>query len=572
MVFLVGLVAVCLTGFLSTWASINIMQKRAISDSKSINEQIMKQMDSVFQNIIDLSTKICLDADLDEMILQYNKDYHNSLYKRKISLSLSNITSQNNYLQNIIIRTDKGEVYEALVSDDNEAGLFDSVWYKDYKSKNYYRYFSGPTDVNVGASNQQYFYFCTRYENNSGLHGDLILSMTFDSVQYALESAGKYFESYMVLNRNNTQLYPLDMAGDSPINLDKILPAINNIKFSKEVAAKELNGYNLVRISERSGWKLISYVSNKTLLSSYLAVIIINVCVALFFFIIMAAILVPMLSNIIRPVNTLAKNMSEVSKGNFDIKTEIKTGDEIEDLSKSFNYMVVKIKEYIETLIEKEKTEQKMAYSLLISQINPHFIYNTMNTINYLARKNRNEDVVTVNNALIQILQDRLRVKRIEIFDSIGKEVDIVKKYLLIQKYRYGENVEVVWEIDDNADQHEIPKNIIQPLVENAIVHGLLSNVDEDKEPLGGIIRICISIEENNIVIRVIDNGTGIGEENLSRINSWDDTEKSSDRGRHIGLKNIRDRLAYLYGKKDLLIIESELGKGTVVTVNIPVT
>jgi len=569
-VFLIGIIAVLITGSLSLWASVNVLQRMALNDSKSFNEQVIRQMEYVFQNIIDLTTTICLDNELDQMIFQYNKDYQNELLKRKISLILGNICSQNSYLQNIIIRTDRGDVYEALISDDNEAGLFESAWFREYKKENYSRYFSRPVTVKTGATKQQFFYYCTRYVNNSGLQGDIILTVTFDSVHYALDSAGKYFESYTVLNRDKKPFYPDDEETGKPIDLEKIVPVIEGSRFSYDFDIKGLDGYYLVSISPKSGWTLVSFVSNRTLLGSYLVIIIINICVLVLFFIIMAVVLFPMLTNIVKPINTLAGKMSDVSSGNFDIQTEVRTGDEIEDLSLSFNYMVIKLKEYVKTLLEKEKTEQKMAYSLLISQIDPHFIYNTMNTINYLARKNRTEDVVTVNNALIQILQDRLRVKKIEIFDSVGKEVEIVNKYLVIQGYRYGENVKVVWEVDENVMDCNIPKNIIQPLIENSLMHGVLAKVDEEKESLGGLIRVYIACEGDYIVIKVTDDGAGIDPGHLARINSWSDDENPEERGKHIGLKNIRERLYYLYGRKDLLKIESELGIGTVVTVYIP--
>ena len=395
--------------------------------------------------------------------------------------------------------------------------------------------------------------------------------MSFDPIQFALDSVNEYFDSYLLLNRDNIPFYPENNLENTAINLDKVVPLCDKIYFSYEFDVKDLSGYNLVRFSEKGGWKLVSFVSNRKLFYSYLNIIIVNICISLVFFLIMAVIMLPVLSNIVKPIYLLTQKMSEVSKGNFDITTRITSGDEIEDLSNTFNYMVTELKKYVGTLLEKEKTEQKMKYGLLISQINPHFIYNTMNTVNYLARKNRIKDVVTVNNALIQILQDRLRVNDIEIFDTVRNEVEIVKKYLIIQQYHYGDKVNIIWDIDEELMDLEIPKNIIQPLVENALQHGLLANVNEEMEPIGGTVKISIKGAGDDIIIKVMDDGAGITPEMLEKINSWKVTAKSDERGRHIGLNNIRERLHYLYGDKQMLNIESVLGEGTVITVTLNV-
>jgi len=125
----------------------------------------------------------------------------------------------------------------------------------------------------------------------------------------------------------------------------------------------------------------------------------------------------------------------------------IQTGDEIEELSHAFNDMSLELKKHVEMLLAKQQKEQELEYGLRISQINPHFIYNTMNTINYLARKSRTEDIVTINNALIHIMKDSLRINETSVFDTVDTELKVVEQYLKIQEYRYGEQIKIIQEI-----------------------------------------------------------------------------------------------------------------------------
>ena len=148
--------------------------------------------------------------------------------------------------------------------------------------------------------------------------------------------------------------------------------------------------------------------------------------------------------------------------------------DEIGQLESSFNKMIDDLKHSIEVIGEKEAKEQQIRFSLLVSQIDPHFIYNTINSINYLARKKRCEDIVKVNSALIAILKDRLRVNDIQITDSVANEMKIVNQYIVIEKFMYDGNLEVEWDIAPELMEEQIPKNMIQPLVENSLFHGLI--------------------------------------------------------------------------------------------------
>ena len=221
-------------------------------------------------------------------------------------------------------------------------------------------------------------------------------------------------------------------------------------------------------------------------------------------------------------------------------------------------------------MVEQEKREQQLKYGLMISQVDPHFIYNTMNMITYLAQKNRNEDVIAVNKAMIQILRDRLRIEVDNVYDTVEQEIKVVREYLLIQKYRYTGIFKSVIDIEAGVEPYLIAKNILQPLVENAFFHGILCNTDEEGEVIDGCITIRIRMEEDEVEIIVKDNGAGMSQDKLDELSKPQRKLSSMERGEHIGIKNIKERLDYIYENKYRFQIWSKEGEGTIVTIQIP--
>ena len=196
-----------------------------------------------------------------------------------------------------------------------------------------------------------------------------------------------------------------------------------------------------------------------------------------------------------------------------------------------------------------------------------------MNTITYLARKNRSADIIVINNALIQIMKDSLRINEASVFDTLDAELNVTEQYLKIQEYRYENHVQILWEIEPEVRSFRIPKHIIQPLVENSIIHGFLEDsfesLQEGEEPF---IRISAGYIDNGICIQIEDNGMGIDMDNYQKIceeSEHFDASHEYSRGKHIGLANIKWRLAYLLHGRQELTISPRLPHGTVAVIRL---
>ncbi len=309
-------------------------------------------------------------------------------------------------------------------------------------------------------------------------------------------------------------------------------------------------------------WTFAAQISNTTIDQSYLSLMVVIVGLFLLMFLSTVLLLSPAIRKTIAPLRRMADQMKQVAAGDLKTELPIESDDEIGQVSRQFNQMVCDLNTYIDRLIETESLQQKMKYSLLISQINPHFIYNTMGIISILARNGQSDDIIAINSALIKILQDRLRVEHMQISDTVEQEVETLKQYLLIQRYRYDYHVEVEWDIDPDILQLTMPKNLLQPLVENALFHGLM---DEETGLISGKITVRMAAEDDALHLTVRDNGRGIEDSVLQRLHT---PQGQVQRGRHIGLRNIVERLAYLYPDQNCLHIRRD--NGTIVHITLP--
>ena len=258
-----------------------------------------------------------------------------------------------------------------------------------------------------------------------------------------------------------------------------------------------------------------------------------------------------------QPVSLLDKAMAKVKKGDLSIRIRTNRQDELGRLTESFNQMTGDLQKYLDDTVQKQKDLNKTTLKLYQTQLNPHFLYNTLDSIHWLAVKNRDYAVGEQLEALSAIFRHVLN--RGEECVTIASEVEFIRNYMAIMESRFGRRVKIQIQTEPGLEQVLIPKLIIQPLVENGILHGL----EPKKE--GGTILITIEVQGDNLVIAVEDDGVGADEAEI--------TEKMKNResGKDtFALKNIDDRIKLRYGSAYGLCFESKPGKGTRVLVMMP--
>lgn len=259
-----------------------------------------------------------------------------------------------------------------------------------------------------------------------------------------------------------------------------------------------------------------------------------------------------------RPLKNILSSMEQVKEGRLERVVVIETNAEIDELQKHYNQMLDETEQLMTQKVEEQRMRRKYELSLLQAQIKPHFLYNTFDSVCALAMMGETKAVYTMMQALGQYYRKSLH-KGQQII-PVKEEIEIVENYLIIQSFRYDDVFEVEYDIDDSVKDCKTVKLILQPLVENAIYHGFREN------DLQGTITIRAKDDGDYIKFQVEDDGIGMEKEKLDRILYC--TEDSPEK--RFGLFGTIQRIQLYYQQENLVQIDSEVGKGTVITVRIP--
>lgn len=260
------------------------------------------------------------------------------------------------------------------------------------------------------------------------------------------------------------------------------------------------------------------------------------------------------------PILKLRDSVLQVEDGNLNVDFAIMSFTEIQVLSIGMERMLSKIRELMESEKKKEEQKRKIQYNLLQAQINPHFMYNTLFSIKCEVDMNENEKSSKMLSSFIHLLRSMLSDP--DELTSIKKEMESLKQYAELQKFRYGNMLEIIIEYDERLAECKIPQLLIQPLVENAILHSGKEGIDDYT-----VIAVTCRLENQKIVIEVEDNGKGMSKERINTVLIENNIFKKN----HIGIKNISDRIKLHFGEEYGLRIESVTEEGTKVLINIPV-
>lgn len=260
------------------------------------------------------------------------------------------------------------------------------------------------------------------------------------------------------------------------------------------------------------------------------------------------------------PLYKLQKSMKLVEQGNFDIRIEEGGEYVVRELSKTFNKMVVRTRELMDEIVKEQDDKRKKELDVLQSQINPHFLYNTLDSIIWLVEDERITEATQMITALSRFFRIGISSGRTVI--TVREELEHARNYLAIQKIRYKNKFDYKIEADPRTLEAKTIKLILQPLIENALYHGI-----EYIQHKGEIL-IEAYIEDNNLIYKIRDNGVGMTEETKNRI--FDDDYQVKTKGSGVGVKNVNQRIKLYYGPDYGMRIESELEEGTTVYIKMP--
>lgn len=555
-------VSTIMSGVVLGFFFINEIRKQVYDrDVNSVN-QIADQLNTIANDIRSYAINIVTDPSIQETAMNApDADIFSSLSEiYHYSLRLKDYQNLRSYIQSVVVITKDGNSYWSIQPYYNDH-VFDEYmtmdWYQKVEGRS--GVFGEPYEIqtNIGRGMETVFSYVMDFrqkEDPSEVIGQIVLNIRLSEMQEILSQHGVSYDEFLCCTEGGTLIFSSEGSMQDAMLEAGIAPETDT------------DARFVVNNTIDFGWTIVSYMSNFSLfqkinftLYAFAIVVIVSVvCVAARF------LMRRTIRGIVDPISELTDAIHRVSDGALDTQITIHTGDEIERMSDDFNKMVSNLRKSIAKSIEDEKIKKRLEFELLISQINPHFIYNTLNTIIYLARKSGNTDIIAITVALIQILQNSIRLDEGgDTLIPLATELQSVKDYLLIQRYRFGNLFSVIWKIEDGLDRVLLPEKAVQILVENALVHGILEKGTD------GTILIQAQKENTNLILCVEDNGVGMSEEKISEVLS--SVKKPSTDRISVGIFNIRERIKYLYHIENALKIESVIKKYTKVTIKIPI-
>lgn len=552
--------------------SLNYTEDTVLNNSIDNTTQLIRQVntdiDSYINYMENISSLVTNNENVKEYLFEdYIKEEQKSLLVTSILDQFNTIMEARQDICNIAVISGNGRY---IINDGSDTlneyvSLFNLDWYR-------YAYLN-PGETALSSSHVQnviknnYKWVITlskRIQNtrNNDDSGIFFIDLNYKVISDLCENNSLGEKGYVfILDRDGDIIYhPKQQLLYSGLTTERVAQVMDSS--TNYFVTDEGDGSKLYTIStsDKTGWTIVGVVYESELMKNKTRTQILYILVA--FILLAAAVVISAVvsTRITRPIKKLKDSMKEVEQGHFDnANIEVISENEIGSLSKSFNIMTAEIKKLMEENIYEQKQKRKNELRALQSQINPHFLYNTLDSIIWMAEGNKNKEVVLMTSSLAKLLRQSISNEN-EVL-TIEQEISYIISYLTIQKMRYKDKLEYEIDVDKEIYPYGIVKLILQPIVENAIYHGI-----KFKDTLC-TLRIRGYMEENDIIIKIIDNGVGMTEEVLSHIF---DEHKHNHKSNGVGVYNVQMRLRLYYGINYGISYESTPGEGTTATIRIP--
>lgn len=504
-----------------------------------------------------------------------------SITLTELSREFSSIANSDDFIDSIYIYAAGGEFYDYANQKNPD---FDFIQSDFYRTMPEVLNLTIRSDESIFESADKTIAFSIKHKIE-GYRDEIVIIVHLDVSQltrYLGENKTDLSNEVMLLQTNGAFILGTDeLLGQSITQQDSILQSteekmgINRIVLGKDAYILSYDTLNAVP------WCIVNMQNEDELLTNINAmknyvIILVGLSIAVC---IVASVLLSTL--ITKPLTLLQKTISHVSEGDYDIECDYTYDNEIGALSRNFNLMLKEIKSLIERLqntiaqLKKEKDKVKHEQNLkrkaeikaLQSQINPHFLYNTLGSISWLADAKDAPEIAEIASALGDFY--RIGLSKGKDIITVGDELEHVRHYLQIQKIRFNESLTYSFDVDERIKPYAINKLVLQPLVENAIIHG--------ENPLTRtctiIVRAVLLEDDHLIQLTVSDEGGGIEDDRLEKINRrLADIHLEADRSHGYGIFNINERLQLTFGSNYGLTLQNADETGARAVITIPVT
>lgn len=531
-------------------------QQNVQMSTRQIIEQVSLNMDYYQNSIKSLSD------------LLYNSiSTSQELPNARIEQQMDQILNTRDDVVAMAVFSDTGE----LVMGDPFSKLKSNInvksqdWFKQAEASPQELLFSAPHVENLfeGRHNWVISHTRTITYNYKGAEtqGVLLIDINFSSIDQLCRKASLGNRGYIyIINEKGELIYhpqqALIYAGLKGEDFNNI--GSNSYNSISEVFQGEKRIVTIEPVSYM-GWKVAGIFYMDDLIASRNELIRYAILIILFGTMFLIAIFVLISAKITKPIKELERSMKMVEEGQLDVSSNISGAEEIMHLSNAFNLMIARIKQLMDQIVLEQESKRKSELNALQAQINPHFLYNTLDSIVWMAENGKSQEVIGMVTALARLF--RISISRGKNIITVEQELEHAKNYLIIQKIRYKNKFQYEIKAEEEVLKCHTVKLILQPIIENAIYHGIEYMVDE------GFISISAGKFENKLLFEVTDNGLGMAPETIEKLLYSD---QKDNKGTGVGVKNVHERIRLTYGEEYGINIESELEAGTKVKIWLP--
>lgn len=540
-----------------------IIEQTIVNITNQEFQLLSDHLNSTLSQAVETSSRFFLDDDITDLLAQKPDSPEAAELRRQLL---------NSYMRRYSTNISAISYYTALLDLDGGVYgtglLLDGLTYEQLQTRPWFSRFSRSSleiiwvtddflDTHFVSSHTSCIYVIRQIKDRATWETIGLLILAIPSNQLVKVSIGymQNEQNFYVLNGSQTIAYidSLDFGEDyAPSHLE--ISPIAASSFTASVHGKKY----LVNadILTRSRWIIVTYTDYAVQLHAFFSAKVLYFLLVAGY-IVLAILLSNRLSkSFLAPIKNLHRSMQAVQNNGLRTVAEVSSCDEIGDLAVQFNNMLEQINILMDNIVQKEEAKRKSEIIALQAQINPHFIYNTLASVRYMIYTGDKENADLVILSLVKIMRNAISSQ--EALNTIEKELDILKSYIAIQQFTFDAPIDVQFDIQNDIKGCYVLKMILQPIVENAILHGL--------KPKRGNKQLTIKgySAGDDIVFQIIDNGVGFDVSLLS------DKPNSTALHSNIALNNVSSRLRLYFGGRYGLDIKSAPGQGTCVTIRFP--
>ncbi len=556
-IFLMTLLTVGVIMLLSSLITYNIIYKRTneliASTSREINKQIVLNYENYFNSVIDKST----------VLQKHIMDYTQS--NEVTSLETFFVTTKNleRNITAVILFNHQGEIIASSSTREALEDIAMKDWFVKAATQRDIHHFSSPHTDDIFKLEKEVFSISksVSYHTAAGRVVNGVLLIEIDASDFIALSSMTNLGEYghiIIMDSENVLVYSSKKNCSSQA-CESVVIASEIILGGELITINDLSMYVNVNTIRNTRWSIATFNNVDAIDQTKIEVLVIMLTIFSATLVAVALFSSALGKRITKPMEKLEQHIISLEKGGFDQIIEVEGQKEVVLLASSFNKMSKRISDLMKDIIIEQNEKRETQFLALQNQVNPHFLYNTLDSIVWLSENNRNKDVEKAIIALSKFF--RMSITSDMSLVKLKDEIEHVLSYLLIQQIRYQNAFVFEFDIKDSILDFYVLKLSLQPLVENAIIHGLKPDEEFSKILIKGYEK------DAYLYLEVINEGYGISE---AKINELHQVIKGTKETKSIGLKNIYQRLKLYYGSRADLYFDSELDKQTTVTIKIP--